>query len=67
MYAFRVAVYPGRVMRVDLAAGTLTPWLEVRPPSAGVVWRMQLSADGQSYVYGSTESRSTLLVVSGWR
>jgi hypothetical protein len=67
VYAFRVATYPGRVVRVDLATGTLTPWLEVRPPSLGVVWRMLLSADGESYVYGATQARSTLFIVNGWR
>ncbi len=65
VYAFRVAEDRGTVSRIDVATGTLSPWLQVRPPGAGLVWRMLLAADGESYLYGSTESRSTLMIVSG--
>jgi dipeptidyl aminopeptidase/acylaminoacyl peptidase len=59
-----------RIVRLDLRTGRKTPWLDVAPPDpAGVrvIYHVDLTADGKSYLYGYERSVSDLYVVEGLR
>jgi Tol biopolymer transport system component len=61
---------PGRIVRLDLATGKRTPWLDLVPPDpAGVegISVVDVTEDGRSYLYSYTRVLSDLYVVTGLR
>jgi Tol biopolymer transport system component len=70
IYFFRGGQLPGRVEIVDAATGRRTPWRDLQPPDpAGVtaISRVQVAADGRSYVYTYRRILSDLFVIEGLR
>ena len=68
--AFAVGEVPARRMRVDLAKGTVASLLPIlRQNGVGVraVYKMLLTSDERSSVYGYRRTQSNLLIVSGLR
>ena len=68
--AFAVGEVPARRMRVDLAKGTvasLPPILRQNGVGVRAVYKMLLTSDGRSSVYGFRRTQSNLLIVSGLR
>jgi eukaryotic-like serine/threonine-protein kinase len=63
---------PGnRVVRLNLATGRKTPWLDLAPPDAAGFWGstsfVDIAPDGRSYLYSYWRIVSDLFVVEGLR
>jgi hypothetical protein len=60
-----------RVVRLDVANGRKTRWLDLAPPDAAGFWGstsfVDIAPDGRSYVYSYWRIVSDLFVVDGLR
>jgi dipeptidyl aminopeptidase/acylaminoacyl peptidase len=68
LYVARGVAAPLSVDLVDAATGTRRPWKTITPPDpAGVlqIGPLQITADGQSYVYSYRRQLDELVVVTG--
>ena len=63
-------VLPTRVVRIDLATGERSLWLDLAPPDRagvrGIAW-VDVTEDGRSYLYNYWRTLSDLYVVTGLR
>jgi hypothetical protein len=61
---------PSPIHRVDIETGTRELWLELKPDDAAGVFtvdRVQITPDGQSYIYSHRRAVSILCYVDGIR
>jgi eukaryotic-like serine/threonine-protein kinase len=68
LYVFRLSDLPARVYRLDLSTGRRELWKEfLLADRTGITFipRIQLTADGKSYVYSYTRTLSELYLVDG--
>jgi hypothetical protein len=70
LYIYQRETLPAHVRRVNLATHQIEPWKDLVPSDATGVVRVpnvDLSADGQSYVYTYSQRLSELYLVEGLR
>jgi Tol biopolymer transport system component len=70
LYVYQRESLPAKILRVDLATRKVAPWKELSPGDATGIVRVpnvDLSADGQSYVYTYSRRLSELYLAEGLR